>query len=754
MKPGFLLTLLIFIASIISNAQQGKCLIDYSGLKKEISTETNFEVGSCLHIRPQYMKLIGDANRSDYQYYRFQRYMRSATSKERSLGATSSTFETIIDGRVYKNELTFSSYGFFVVSGGFGGSYDLIQDEKKSNLVPFGLFPADIKSLSKKSLKLIKAAGEYLLFAVDQMKIVYYRNEFLPLYEVFEYANNRILIKEKGNDYDFLIDKRVKVVKQQKDLFVRRYQMTDFSSSIYDELELTVTNIESFSGHSVIHYTDKFNPENSLLVDPESDFLMYDCLCLEGKDEFGNAINLKDRSFNCRISYAGLKKKIEVHDRFDIGEFIYVKNEFLHRIVGAKSFDYRYFQFSKYARRANASEIELGFTSSYFEKIINGQVYKNELTFESYGFFKAGGGFKGSHTLRKNGENSNQVPFGLFPENVNSLANTPFKLVRLNDEYLLLNHKGKKIVYYRNPELPLNEVFENTYFRGLMTRKKSDYAFLIKKKVRIERNKQPLLFRANNLNTFSPLLDNNLEFVVDDIECYPDRSFLIYKDRYGSRYSVLIDSKTDFILYDGLCMDRKKVANRIMEDDISDRIDLYAKGILPLTALKEDTLTQRVLFSRFNYVLDANTGIEWYNHKDQSMKGNLMSKYLKMTSTKEGYAYLMSLYASSDPLYHTSIKVNLGDATLVSSTIPASGFDNTRVVENQSGNVWETVHYTNGRDNGIAKMIAKNVEKKIGVRFIGGKNFDIQLSEMHKKAIRDTYVLSSYLKLITKNKSE
>ena len=65
--------------------------------------------------------------------------------------------------------------------------------------------------------------------------------------------------------------------------------------------------------------------------------------------------------------------------------------------------------------------------------------------------------------------------------------------------------------------------------------------------------------------------------------------------------------------------------------------------------------------------------------------------------------------------------------------------------------VWEIVKYKQGSDNGVASYIANNVNERIDVIFVGqtptGRttNYRIILTETDKKAIRDTYQLSTLL---------
>ena len=751
-KAGILFILLI-IVSTISNAQQSKCLIDYHGLKQIIDTEQNFTVGSILHIRPEYMEYTNKATRSEYQFFSYKVYSRPANSTERSLKTTVSSLETVENNKVYKNLLTFKSFGFFKVGAGFGGKYDLIQDFSSKNHVPYGIYPADLNYLASKPLRLTKITRYYLLFDVEGLKIVYYIHRPIPLYEVFEYAGNRMMINSKQKKYEFLVDRRVKIIAQNGDLFVKMHNLTDFSPTIDREFECTIIDVKSYADHTIIRYRDKYDLENSLRIDSGSDFLMYDCLCMEGKDELGNLIDTGNSNFGCLIRYGELKTKIKGENRINVGSDLYIKDEYLLKVVGAKISDYRYFGYYEYLRPARGEEITYGLTSSYFHKKINGHIYKDELTFSSHGFFKASGSFGGNYNLMSNGENENHVPFGLFPEDVFELENVPLKLLRLTDKYLVLSANGRKIAYYRNPELELGEVFENAYYRGLITKRFNRFRYLLGKKVRVVKKDQSLLIKSDNMNIFTPLFSKELEFIVDDIKCYPDRTIMYYKDRYGARSGLLIDSKTDFNMYDANCMGRKEETHRLLNVSYGDKIDQYAKGRIPLSNLKRDTTTLNALFLRFNFAPDPKTGIYWYTHKNQVMKDNLMNKYLKMTCTKDGYGYLMSLYTNTNRVNHTSIVASMEGKILNSATIPLGDSDNQTVTEPQSGQIWETVHYTNERDNGIIKMIAQNVEKNIGVRFVGGRNFDIQLSDKHKKAIRDTYVLSSYLKLTTYNQN-
>lgn len=144
--------------------------------------------------------------------------------------------------------------------------------------------------------------------------------------------------------------------------------------------------------------------------------------------------------------------------------------------------------------------------------------------------------------------------------------------------------------------------------------------------------------------------------------------------------------------------------------------------------------------SNFSYKNDEFQKVGWYTHKleNTSNRNTLMAK---VNST--GYIYLEDQFYGEDWIFHTHVEVKIGDNIYKSDDV--KGSDNER--ENSGGDVWETITYSNGKDNGILQAIAENSDKQIKVRFVGDQHIsDFILSTSDKNIIRDSYNLSNLIK--------
>lgn len=101
----------------------------------------------------------------------------------------------------------------------------------------------------------------------------------------------------------------------------------------------------------------------------------------------------------------------------------------------------------------------------------------------------------------------------------------------------------------------------------------------------------------------------------------------------------------------------------------------------------------------------------------------------------------ISNFYSSDWIFHTYVKIKIGDIT--KQTSPVKG--KTEVLD--GGNIVETNYYSLATDLVILKWIADNYTKEITVRFYGKDYYDdITIPMTEKLAIKETYDLYNLLK--------
>jgi len=147
----------------------------------------------------------------------------------------------------------------------------------------------------------------------------------------------------------------------------------------------------------------------------------------------------------------------------------------------------------------------------------------------------------------------------------------------------------------------------------------------------------------------------------------------------------------------------------------------------------------------FVFAADSIEGGGWYTHKHQTVASSWNRKYLAVHVADDGRTYLSSQYTGDSWLFHTRLVVRIGDRILRSEDIPS--YSNLNVRSNSGGQVWETLHFTGGQDNGILDAIAAATDTDIvRVRFEGSEHSsDIVLARRDVDALRDGRALGSAL---------
>lgn len=151
-----------------------------------------------------------------------------------------------------------------------------------------------------------------------------------------------------------------------------------------------------------------------------------------------------------------------------------------------------------------------------------------------------------------------------------------------------------------------------------------------------------------------------------------------------------------------------------------------------------------VLKKRFTFKADEVRGGGWYTHKNQTVDNSWSRNYLDAPVAADGHTYLRSNYHGEDWIFHTKVIVRVGDQVIESDEVSLSSPEHT--TDNSGDSVWETIHFTQHRDNGILAAIAQSKQQRIIVRFEGDqymKTFD--LADGDRTAIRESYELSNLI---------
>ena len=120
---------------------------------------------------------------------------------------------------------------------------------------------------------------------------------------------------------------------------------------------------------------------------------------------------------------------------------------------------------------------------------------------------------------------------------------------------------------------------------------------------------------------------------------------------------------------------------------------------------------------------------------------------LKAHVREDGFIYLESQWYGKDWIFHSHIKVKVGQLLLSSPKVESYNKYNK---QQYSGDTfWENVYYLESGDNGIIQAIADSTAKPVKVRFEGRKfHRDTYLTPEEKQSIRESHELSEVLKKI------
>lgn len=116
---------------------------------------------------------------------------------------------------------------------------------------------------------------------------------------------------------------------------------------------------------------------------------------------------------------------------------------------------------------------------------------------------------------------------------------------------------------------------------------------------------------------------------------------------------------------------------------------------------------------------------------------------------ENGVMFLKSVYRGSQQ--HNKILVSIDGESIESLQVPDEGFIHRF---NDLGQAYEIIFLQQPYDNGIAKFIAQNTDKKISVELLGKNNYKYMLNEKSKRAITEAYLLSTQMLLLDSLKTE
>jgi hypothetical protein len=136
----------------------------------------------------------------------------------------------------------------------------------------------------------------------------------------------------------------------------------------------------------------------------------------------------------------------------------------------------------------------------------------------------------------------------------------------------------------------------------------------------------------------------------------------------------------------------------------------------------------------------------WYTHVQQTASNSWNRNYLEVNVNAQGNRYLSSHYYGDDWIFHTLVRVRIGESVYTSEVVPTYSSNHRTSVG--SGSVWEENLYLGTQGNGIIDALQRaSVSDAIVVRFEGDERAKtFTLSKRDIQAIQKSARLSQLLR--------
>ena len=169
----------------------------------------------------------------------------------------------------------------------------------------------------------------------------------------------------------------------------------------------------------------------------------------------------------------------------------------------------------------------------------------------------------------------------------------------------------------------------------------------------------------------------------------------------------------------------------------------YFSELIPCKKLEMDSIFQYFVFNKNEPYLSEGR----YIHRDIAYADNPTDIYLKVHLKDSGELFLISIYCGEKDCLYQSVRVS-GNGFFVSSP-EINIYESNNYGFSDDSYYWRMLLFSDKESLEIVRFVAARANEKITVSLIGnGCFYEYVLDEKHKKAIRDTYYLSTLIKEI------
>ncbi|WNJ20906.1 hypothetical protein [Pontibacter sp. G13] len=363
-------------------------------------------------------------------------------------------------------------------------------------------------------------------------------------------------------------------------------------------------------------------------------------------------------------------------------------------------------------------------------------------------FFRITDAFEGDFEPQWNGQIM-RLPMGIQPAGIMDFRDATFKLLVKNPSYLLLEAYGRTFVFYRGyPEL--SEIFQTKALASeLGNRNQLSNHFE-------QRNLLVLdgewgAYRSGGGLTFWDLVRHPGDRLLQDSRVEVERAQMTISAGLGDSRPVVIDETAVVALFDHDCM---------LDELESMRLELMNRGAM---YEQEMQIWVNQIDSTLFYLPDLPVEIElrkrfrWarrpgmeaaFQHRYEPHQMIPREMKIRPWVDEVGNMALESQLFSPKGAFHTQITLIVDGArrdSLVSSRISALDARHQRAYHTEG--VLERVRFNNPADIEMMEFIARNLDKKMMVRFHSGPVVHgEQTLDLHEKiAIRDAWLYGQLL---------
>jgi hypothetical protein len=228
-----------------------------------------------------------------------------------------------------------------------------------------------------------------------------------------------------------------------------------------------------------------------------------------------------------------------------------------------------------------------------------------------------------------------------------------------------------------------------------------------------------------------------------------NRAQELYEQGKYEQAKIISDSIKFCYPKNGRVLKKNLQIARHIEIKNSEKTVLLCDSLLPLRESEFNAMKSEFVYEKNSEFDDVGN----FFYKTHKIENKIGKSYIRCWANENGDFFLASVYYGSAPVNHTGLKVTLPDGTTASTAqIHFDGGLNYRFKD--LGKTTEVVTYQKDNGLGVAILINNNATSVIKAEYIGGKHFEMTVSQSDKNAVCKTMDIAALLAEIDRIKKE